>query len=93
MQDLQVSLIFDATEVERQIKELSELIQARFPNGIPDQFLRHFTGISLDVVFSNHSSTLMADGTIELLQGFRLGSCFENLRATIIASKFRESHK
>jgi len=82
------SLIFDAAAAQTQMDELTELLQSRFPEGVPSQILRDFQGLLSDVILSDGGSTLGTDGTIEIVQGLRFGARFESFRAAILAGKF-----
>jgi len=82
------SLILDTSIAERQLSELMDLLKSRFPKGIPNELVSNFAGLSLDIFFTDRRSTLGADGSIEVFQGFRFGSGFESLRTAILAGKW-----
>ncbi len=82
------SLIFDTATAQQQIDELSGLLQSRFPEGIPSDLVRDFSGLLSDVILSDGGSALRTDGTIEIVQGLRFGARFESLRAAVLAGKF-----
>jgi hypothetical protein len=84
--------MFDMTEVQRQIQELMELVKVQSAEGISDRFLSNLDSLPLDVICAECRSTVRADGTIEIIQGFRLGSSFERLRATVLANKLDVAH-
>jgi hypothetical protein len=85
-------LMFDVTEVQGQIRELVELVQVQSIEGVPDSLLGNLDRLSLDVICGECRSAVRADGTIEIVQGFRLGSSFERLRAAILADKRNVAH-
>jgi hypothetical protein len=82
------SLRFNTAAAQTQMDELTELLQSRFPEGVPSQLLRDFQSLLSDVILSDNGSALGTDGTVEILQGLRFGSRFESFRAAILAGKF-----
>jgi len=90
------SLSFDLSEVERQYKELAELLVQVFPEGIetfPPELLGKIDSLSLDNVLGDSHSTVGADGTHVFIQSLRLGKSFEILRSAILAGEFVAHNK
>jgi hypothetical protein len=85
----EVRLRFDTAALLGQLNEPIELLKTRFPEGIPNQIISDIQGLSFDIVLSNYGSAVIADGTVEVLQGLRFGSRCEDFRAALLAGKFR----
>ena len=81
------TLVVDTSIAEQQISELVQLIKSRFPKGVPRHVLSDLKSLSLDVVFSDHSSTLRADGTVKVIQRLRFGSRFESFRTALLTDE------
>src|SRR4051812_26528629 len=82
-----VTLAMDTSIAEQHMHELIQLLESRFPKGIPRQILSDLKSLSLDVVLSNNGSTLLADGTVKVLQRLRFGREFEIFRAALYAGE------
>jgi hypothetical protein len=90
---LQVALTLDMDSIANQIQELMELLKAQSTEGVPDRLISNLGSLPFDVVLGDCCSIVRADGTIEIIQGFRLGSGFERLRATLLADKRNLAHR
>jgi hypothetical protein len=88
MQGFNATFKFDGFEVEKQMMELNELLSVNFIDGIPHALVGKLAELGKDVILTDCSSTLLADSTVEVVQRFRLGASFENLRAAILAGEF-----
>lgn len=85
MQAIKAKLSFDSSEAQRQLSELTELLSARFSDGIPDFLLSDLAELSNDLVFAELRSTVRTDGILEIVQGFRFGAKFDHIFATLRA--------
>lgn len=81
------SLTFDTSEAERQLAELSDALGHVFPDGIPHELVENLPRLLSDVILSNSSPTLGADGIRERLITLRLGAGFEHVMAALRAGK------
>lgn len=80
-------VMIDAKDTNRQIEEFVESLEARFPDGIPDQISAQLLNLDFGITFAESSSALRADGTVEITQRLRLSDGFERIRAAILADK------
>jgi hypothetical protein len=87
-----VAIKFDVSEINMQLNELVGLVHSRLLESIHDQLLGQLSSLSFDIVFGDSSSTLLADGTIELLQRLRFGSRFEDAMAAFRTAKIEVGH-
>ena len=78
------SLSIETSAIEEQAQEMAELLKTRFPEGISRDLLSDFTRLFLDVVLSDGSAALSADGTEEITIRLNFGANFERLMAAQI---------
>jgi hypothetical protein len=82
------SFFLDTSEAKNQLDEFMELLKTRFPDGVPSEIFSNLTSLTLDVVFTEGRSTVGANGTIKVFQGFRFGSRFERLRTAVLTGEW-----
>jgi len=81
------SLNIETSAIAEQSKEMAELLQTCFPEGIPSDLLSYLKRLFLNIVISDGTSTLGTSGTNEITVRLNFGSDFESFIAALRARK------
>jgi hypothetical protein len=79
--------VFDDSAIKEQARELSDLLNSSFPEGIPEHLVSDIHSLSSEVVLSYGTPTVGADGISQTLIALRLGSSFERLMTAMRAGE------
>ncbi|WP_145536946.1 hypothetical protein [Yersinia alsatica] len=90
--DMVVTLSLDTTLLNVKIKQLTDLIKSRFPEGVPEGIDSQLTSLSNDIVFIDGPSTVKTTGINQIVQRVDFGFSFDALTAAIRAGNF-DFHK
>lgn len=85
------SLVFETSGLSDQAKELAALLED-VPESVTPDLRSRLKDMLFDVVVADGSTTLSADGTLEVLQRLRFGDSFKVLRAALLARKCNHNH-
>ena len=78
-------LVFDASELAAQVKRFAELIKSSILEGLPHGLVSECSRLIPDVILTDSSATVGADGTKEALVRLHFGDGFESLRSAMLA--------
>jgi hypothetical protein len=62
-----------------------EWLSSLFPDGIPDGLIAKLLSLEPEIVFTDSRSTVGADGIVEIIQSFRMGSDLEVFKTAVLA--------
>jgi hypothetical protein len=85
MQDLRI--VFDSTEAESQMKELSALLTEMFVEHLPNDVVGDIYGLALDITITDGSTAVSANGILEHRVLLRFGSRFHDIMTALRARK------
>ncbi|MEQ9937792.1 hypothetical protein ABRQ07_09230 [Pectobacterium polonicum] len=83
-----MQIIIDTSIIDKKIAELAQLVQLRFPDGAPDFLDSQFSGLCDDIIFSDNSSAVGADGIYQVIQRIDFGRRFDDLSVAIRTGNF-----
>jgi len=79
-----ISLAFDTSEISNEINRTLEPLAATFPDGVPDEILGYFLGLSSDIVLGELSTASGTDGgTSKVTCALRFGSSLEQFASAL----------
>ncbi|PNF10545.1 hypothetical protein A6J71_10445 [Enterobacter cancerogenus] len=80
-----VTLAIDITPLKEKIVQLVSEVESAFPEGLPDDIRSRLCSLSDNIVFGELSSTISANGTLEIVQRIHFGGCVDDLTAALRA--------
>lgn len=83
-----MTLSLDTTLLDEKIAQLTELLKARFTEGLPDCIDSHLTGLCDDIVFVERPPAVDTGGFGKFIQRVDFGGSFDVLTAAIRAGDF-----
>lgn len=83
-----MTLSLDVTLLDEKIAQLTEMLKARFPEGIPDGIESHLTSLCNDIVFAERSPAVDTGCIGKIVQRVDFGGSFDVLTAAIRAGDF-----
>ena len=85
-----IQIELDASQLRQQIEELKHILAL---NNVSDHVFStvqcNLLSICDDIIFSDHSFTTMADGSLKIIQSFKFGFKFELLTSALRANKIK----
>lgn len=83
-----MTLSLDTSLLGEKVDQLTALLKARFPDGLPDSIDSHLLSLCDDIVFVERSTTVVAGSRRKFIQRVDFGESFDVLTAAIRAGDF-----
>ncbi|CAM6705312.1 TPA: hypothetical protein RRV19_003621 [Klebsiella pneumoniae] len=83
-----MTLSIDTSRIDDKITVLTSELKSRFPDGIPERVDSELSRLTNDIIFTDLSSTVGADGTREIVQRVDFGGCFDSFTSALRAGDF-----
>lgn len=83
-----MTLSIDTSRIDDKITVLTSELKSRFPDGIPERVDSELSRLTIDIIFTDLSSTVGADGTREIVQRVDFGGCFDSFTSALRAGDF-----
>lgn len=83
-----ITLSIDTSRIDDKINFLTSELKSRFPDGIPERVDSELSRLTNDIIFTDLSSTVGADGTREIVQRVDFGGCFDSFTSALRAGDF-----
>jgi hypothetical protein len=83
----EIRLRFDVAVMEDRIANLTGLVLAKFPEGVPEHLFGDLRSLGSDLVFGDLESAVGTDSVIEILYPMRFGARLEDFASTLGATE------
>lgn len=83
-----ITLSIDTSRIDDKITVLTSELKSRFPDGIPERVDSELSRLTNDIIFTDLSSTVGADGTREIVQRVDFGGCFDSFTSALRVGDF-----
>jgi hypothetical protein len=83
--EIGVSIKIDTTPLKEKIVQLVSEVESAFPEGLPDDIRSRLLSLSDNIILSEFSSAISANGTHEFVQRINFGGCVDDLTSALRA--------
>lgn len=83
-----MTLSIDTSRIDEKINVLTSELKSRFPDGIPERVDSELSRLTNDIIFTDFSSAVGADGTRKVVQRVDFGGSFDVFTSALRAGDF-----
>lgn len=83
-----ITLSIDTSRIDEKIRAITGELKSRFPDGISERVDSELSRLANDIILTDFSSTVGADGTRKVVQCADFGGCFDAFAAALRAGDF-----
>ena len=83
-----ITLSIDTSRIDDKINVLTSELKSRFPDGISERVDSELSRLANDIILTDFSSTVGADGTRTVVKCADFGGCFDVFAAALRAGAF-----